>query len=355
MKPSEPWQARKKEFGLAARVRPSRAAWSSYLKTIFAAALIILLAIYFLFHKLIEDKFFDHYSYIGVILFIVFVIWLAFHEMGASARNSKKNKKRSSPDHDLLEYRVAERTNEFIRFEKKTVEQADEMIQFGKISQGLIHDLMSPLTSIALYVNQIDSGIVNVSEAKELVNRAISVSSQMKSFIDSVRQRFPNNHSLIPSTTNVVDEIYLIRDLLAYKAKIENVTITIEKSEPIFVKIPPTRVRQVISNLITNSIDAFETIPVKFALNRNLNQRQISILISHHEKTASIVVKDNASGISATHMELLFKQGFTTKTKGSGLGLMTVKSIIEDELHGTIEVRSQKGLGTEFEISFPII
>lgn len=65
-----------------------------------------------------------------------------------------------------------------------------------------------------------------------------------------------------------------------------------------------------------------------------------------------IFVTDHGHGIQKEHLETIFNPFFTTKSKGVGLGLPLVSKIV-DEHHGRINVFSEVGKGTTFEIALP--
>jgi signal transduction histidine kinase len=66
-----------------------------------------------------------------------------------------------------------------------------------------------------------------------------------------------------------------------------------------------------------------------------------------------IWVSDHGTGIPAQHLESIFNPFFTTKPQGVGLGLPIVAKIV-DEHQGRIEVKSEVGKGTVFEVVLPV-
>lgn len=99
----------------------------------------------------------------------------------------------------------------------------------------------------------------------------------------------------------------------------------------------------VFENLIKNSLDA------------TLNDGFISIKILVSEKQAIIDVNDNGRGMSKRNFKKVFKPGFTTKSRGWGLGLSLAKRIIEDYHRGKIYVlNSEINKGTTFRVVLPL-
>ncbi|MEM3504115.1 MAG: ATP-binding protein, partial [Nitrososphaeria archaeon] len=134
----------------------------------------------------------------------------------------------------------------------------------------------------------------------------------------------------------------LIEEVLATFILPENVKVRVSIQEG-FPKllIDPMMMRRVLSNLISNAIDALPHGGNIF-LDAKIENEQIVIS-----------VEDTGIGISEENLEKLFKPFFTTKDKGTGLGLAICKRFIE--LHGGhIFVDSKPGTGTKFTIKLPV-
>ena len=99
------------------------------------------------------------------------------------------------------------------------------------------------------------------------------------------------------------------------------------------------------TNIIINAQDAI------------LNEGNISIETSvNADSTVVVRISDDGIGIDAKDLSKIYDPFFTTKGVGSGTGLgMAVSYGIVQEHSGTINVRSEKGEGTTFEINFPLM
>jgi len=166
-------------------------------------------------------------------------------------------------------------------------------------------------------------------------------------------------------------EISMARDILAYKARMANVSVDVglgqrdsvatEKAVPVTVIAHPVRVHQMLLNLMSNAIDACS----EEACANKEGGGTISVSVEKYpalkdhgggtDGSIKITVADNGCGIPAELLKSLFEQPFTTKSKGTGIGLMTVKTIVEKELGGSIEVKSAEDIGTTFIITIPLI
>ncbi|RLD59089.1 MAG: hypothetical protein DRI97_01870 [Bacteroidetes bacterium] len=109
-----------------------------------------------------------------------------------------------------------------------------------------------------------------------------------------------------------------------------------------FISLDPNLIEQVLLNLIRNSIQALKGISAK---------KSISITAGKDVKGLQISVRDNGCGIDIDNMDNIFIPFYTTRDKGSGIGLSFAKQIMR--LHnGQISVRSEDGKGAEFILRF---
>jgi signal transduction histidine kinase len=78
----------------------------------------------------------------------------------------------------------------------------------------------------------------------------------------------------------------------------------------------------------------------------------VLVEIGSRDDCASVVVSDNGRGISPQHLPNIFRPFYTTKGEGTGLGLSLARRIVEEH-HGRIEVSSEVGKGSKFEVVLP--
>ena len=107
------------------------------------------------------------------------------------------------------------------------------------------------------------------------------------------------------------------------------------------IKADPNLIEQVLINLVKNSIQAL----------KNITDPQLTISVFRIEETVSIEIKDNGAGIPASILNDIFVPFYTTKEKGSGIGLSLSRQIMR--MHGgTIKVHSEQNIETIFSLEF---
>lgn len=275
------------------------------------------------------------------------VFWSANKEITKSLKNTLASEKILEKEKMLLMTKVKNQSSQIRITENARIYELAKVAEFGRLSQGLFHDLMTPLSSIILYTEKLKTVPKNKIEGtQKTLGKAIDASKRMASYIQNIRNTIQKKQ--IDHTTDIYKELQETIDLFSYKAHLENVEILLEKHGSIPWYGDPLKPRQIFSNLISNSIDSFESIPRE-------KKRVIEISLTDKNKEIELVVKDNGCGISLENQREIFNPFFTTKPldKGTGIGLAMVKSVVENYLHGKITVWSKVRGGTTFIVIFP--
>jgi len=138
-----------------------------------------------------------------------------------------------------------------------------------------------------------------------------------------------------------VDIVELARGAFDRVVAVEGVRIEVRvPREPFLIHADPNQMRQVLSNLITNSVQAMDG-PGRIVL--ETRDRNGQVLISF---------KDDGPGIPSDLVDRIFEPLFTTRAKGTGLGLPICRQIVERH-GGSIEVDRSEGPGARFTIRLP--
>lgn len=294
-----------------------------------------------------------------VAILIFCIVWLSSRHIRISRAHIYASEKILESERDSLERRIAERTTAFVRAEEQRMIELERNAEFGKLSQGLFHDLISPLSSISLYAQQFDGHINDSEKTKEMIRTIIESSHRMNSFMESVRrslggevtQSVSSPGSIEKPTADLQKEINIVLDILGYKARMNRVDIRVifDLKSLIILPTHPVRLHQLILNLVSNAIDTC------IESSKTSTEDQV-VTISVNKISTELIelsVSDTGCGISAENQTRLFRDQFTTKKNGSGIGMMTVKTIVKQDLGGTIEVSSEAGKGARFMIKIP--
>lgn len=156
------------------------------------------------------------------------------------------------------------------------------------------------------------------------------------------------NSESVMKYMSIRDILLLIRDNTTNLSNKEgkNVDIKIDHDR-IFTTQEFYPLISVLNNLTVNALDALNT------------YGHISITSRFDSDLLCLTVRDDGEGIDSDDLDSIFDAGYSTKydpetgTMSTGIGLTHVKQIIENHFHGTIDLDSKKGWGTEFTIRIP--
>lgn len=276
-----------------------------------------------------------------ILLIIATVLWLFNRELKKSERELKNER-------DLLEIRIEEKTKELRAIQVKEMTQIHHFAEFGKLSSGLFHDLVNPLTALLLNINKVKSDCEsdpNFNLIKLDISQAFRASVKMKDFIISVRKQidFRDHQELFSLNQEIEDAI----TILNYKSRKNSVELIFNADENIIIQGDPIKFNQIITNLVSNAIDA---------CNHEMPNKEININLTQLSDSIELKVIDNGEGIKNDLIPKIFEPFFSTKTGGDnlGLGLSLIKQIIEESFLGTIRVTSELGYGTTFTVKIPL-
>ena len=222
--------------------------------------------------------------------------------------------------------------------------QSEREEAWREMAKQVAHEIKNPLTPMRLTVQSFQRKFdPNDPNLKQKLNDYSETLIQQIDTMSSVASAFSNFASMPAQqneTLNVVDVVELTMDIFNE----EYIHFKAEEEE-IISKIDRTQLVRIITNLVKNALQA---IP------ENQENKAVCVNIKKADNNVVITVADNGIGIGTENFNHIFEPKFTTKTSGMGLGLSIIKNIIEN-YNGTITFESQKGKGTTFKVSLPII
>ncbi|MFA5127731.1 MAG: ATP-binding protein [Patescibacteria group bacterium] len=290
----------------------------------------------------------------SIVFFIVATVsWLSNREIEKSLTRARKSEAELKEEKDMLEIRVEERTQDLQKAQMERLVQLSRFAEMGRLSVGLFHDLVSPLTAVSLGVERIKNTQTS-SEGCHLIEadleRVLKTTERIGKFITSVRKQISGNQTREIFSVN--QEIKDAIQLMAYPARQADVSIIFSENKNIETAGSPIRFSQMIVNLISNAVDSF---PPMNPAELGRVSREIVIRLAEDAGQIMLSIGDNGRGISADIQDKIFEPFFTTKDSkhGTGVGLSMVKSVAEIDFHGKVMFESEENKGTKFIITFP--
>lgn len=218
------------------------------------------------------------------------------------------------------------------------------LVALGKLSAGIAHEIRNPLSSIRGLAQFIFNSFSKTDERKEDLNTIIQEVDRLNKLVvqvlDFAKLKKPN---VIRFSLN--DLIRKITELFKIEIKDKQIKFNLELSPDISqIQADEDQVRQILMNVIINSIQA---IPKKGEIKIKTEKAPLK-----GEPAIKLIIEDSGIGITEKDFNQIFDPFFSTKEKGSGLGLSIVYKLVEAH-QGEIKVESKEGEGTKFIILLP--
>lgn len=224
------------------------------------------------------------------------------------------------------------RTEELLRNNEK-------IAMAGVLAASIAHEIRNPLTSLIGFVQLFQKNGFTNPEHLEIMKSELDRINLIVNELLLFAKPQETEYKLI-DLQQVIDDVL---NLMQSQANMSNTLFNINcQKSPIYIHGESNQLKQVFINIIKNGIEAMPqggelTIETK--------------LIDGHRVVVKI--QDEGTGISEELLSKLGNPFFTTKDRGSGLGLMISKKIIQDH-QGNLVIRSIKGTGTVVEIDLPL-
>lgn len=204
-----------------------------------------------------------------------------------------------------------------------------------KVSRQVAHDIRSPLSVL----QSISLEHIRNPDEKRLVQTAISrITNIANDLLNKEQQK----------QLSVVNIPLKLKESLALKRteeKFRDIEVTFHcESYSLFSKVDSHRFTRAICNLVNNAADAVKC----------EESKAIRIECRSDSDYVYVNVCDNGEGVASKNFDKIFDDGFSTKNYGHGLGLNSVKKLVED-WGGSIHLKSNLGVGTEFLLKLPRI
>jgi signal transduction histidine kinase len=291
---------------------------------------------------------------LGVIFLIIATVsWLSNREIEKSLGRARRSEAALKDERDNLEIRVIEKTQELQQSQLQEMAQFHRLAEFGRLSSGLFHELANPLTALNLNIEQIKESCRTKDSLKKLnenLDKAIKATKKMGEFINSFRKQTSAKEDR--SVFSLNQEIEEVLDILNYKARRKKVGLIFSAENNITIFNNSLKFHQIISNLVSNAIDAY---PEEATNGINNRLREVLIDLAEEEKQIILTISDFGQGIPENLQTKIFEPFFSTKKvhDGTGLGLAIAKEMINKDFGGEIKVKSQLGQGTKFILILP--
>lgn len=220
---------------------------------------------------------------------------------------------------------------------EEKLQNAEKLSVVGQLAAGIAHEIRNPLTAIKGFTQLLkeerqgefaDVILTELERIEEIVNDLLVLAKPQIAEMEE---------------TNLITVVKSVITLLNSQAVMENILIELSNTLPEFhVKCERDKIKQVLINIIKNSIEAM---PSGGKINVDIRQENNFVIIS---------VEDEGIGIPEERLAKLGEPFYSTKEKGTGLGIMICKKIIKNH-GGNMYINSKENEGTTVKILLPLI
>ncbi len=242
-----------------------------------------------------------------------------------------------------LEQKVVERTKELQEAQEQLI-QSEKLASIGQLAAGVAHELNNPISVMLGFSQAILRKLPEDDPLRKplatIEREGLRCKGIIQNLLDFARRSKP---SLQPTNVNEVLEAACA--LIEHQISLDNVVVT-KGYDPHLPQVlaDANQLQQVFVNIIINARDAMPQGGTLRLITRSLGDE------------VHIIFSDTGIGIPPENIKRIFDPFFTTKEVGQGTGLgLSVSYGIVEQHGGTIEVKSEVGVGTTFIVKLPVM
>lgn len=225
---------------------------------------------------------------------------------------------------------------------QKTALQTEKQASIEELSATVAHEIRNPIAAAKSLVQQMGedpASLENVEYGRVALEELDRVERRISHLLKYAKEE---DYTFAPVNLAAVVDAALTQ----MRAKLDAAHIQVVRkyiSGPTLIA-DTNKLKQVFVNILDNATDALEAVA---------EERRIEVSIENGAKQATVRLRDNGVGIPTDKIDRIFSPLFTTKEKGTGLGMAISKKTVEAH-EGEINVVSEAGRGAEFIVRLPI-
>jgi len=267
----------------------------------------------------------------------------------------------NDPQGELVGVMITARNLQYLDQVQSTVRYSRKLAALGRLSAGVAHEVKNPLNAMMIHLELLRQKVMPAKPAASAGRAAVAVATVPAASppaalehvdvianeirrLDQVLQgflKFTRAEDLKLQPLSVAALVEEVVPIVRPEAEQRGVTLAVDCDSVPDINGDPAMLRQAFLNLALNACQAMPT----GGTLRIRGERQMG-------RRVAIAFSDTGTGIAPEHLKRIFDLYFTTKEKGSGIGLSMVYRTVQ--MHdGDIEVQSTPGVGTTFKVLLP--
>jgi signal transduction histidine kinase len=232
------------------------------------------------------------------------------------------------------------------RTAQQTIE-SERLNALTLLAAGVAHEIGNPLNSLHIHLQLMERSVQKLhGDAKAELQQSIDIARSEVNRLDSIVTQFlrairPSRPQLRPESLNTIIE----EAVRFFTPEIQDRDITVKqelRSDLPLLRLDRDQMKQAFYNVIKNSLEAMKR---RGTLHIRTDMDDTHVIVSF---------VDTGSGMSAGNLSRVFEPYFTTKSSGTGLGLLIVRRIVREH-GGELSIESNEGEGLKLTIRLPYI
>ena len=246
---------------------------------------------------------------------------------------------------ETLEIRVQEQVEELDRRHTFMAQQA-RLASMGEMLSSIAHQWRQPLNRINSNVAVVKSVLRRDSIDTEMLVSQTEMIEQNTKYMSDTIEDFSNFFHPEKKEIEFLVQDVIVKALELIDQRTKNVEINIISAKELELFSFEKEYLQVVLIILNNAIDNFES--------KGTKEPKIDIFMKEHDGMSTLAICDNGGGVDEGDMDRIFDPYYTTKfaKEGTGLGLYVAKMMVENSMHGQLQVENKNG-GVCFEIITP--
>jgi nitrogen fixation/metabolism regulation signal transduction histidine kinase len=226
----------------------------------------------------------------------------------------------------------------------ESIVQSEKESAWQEMARQVAHEIKNPLTPMRLSIQHYQRLLENEQEkAMEKTPALMNALIEQIDNLNHIANEFSRFAQISVSKQSEFDLGDLMKEVNELYAHSEGIDLELEIEENCLVNADRNQMMRMLNNLIQNAIQA----------SNKEKERKVILRLKKEASNFIIEVEDNGIGITDELKDKIFKPNFTTKSKGMGLGLAIVHTIVSNH-GGKIDFSNAKMQGTIFTVEIPI-
>jgi signal transduction histidine kinase len=239
-----------------------------------------------------------------------------------------------------LEKRIQKESEDLMKAHAEVV-QSQKLATLGYLAAGMAHEIRNPLNTISLFVQLLRDGLDDPEKleyVEKILKEVDRVDDTLRKLLDTAKRPM---YEL--SEVNIEQIIRATLDSFRPQTAVHRIAVNFSiTGSPPPIKADPAELKQIFTNLVLNAIHEMP------------DGGRLGVELFHDNNDITVLVSDTGGGIPRENLPSIFDPFFSTKSRGTGMGLPVVLRIVKN-YRGRIEVAKTGDSGTVFLVSLPIM